>query len=193
MRFVILSIIFIFLSFTVVSQTDQVFTGDTSEVKKQKKDKLKSNEWKKRVFFGGMVTPIFSNSAFYLAGNPHVGYRITDKFNAAAGGTGIYFSQRLGSNVYRQGIFGPFAYTRYFLTENFFGQVQYELLSQQNFNLSANQVERMWVPYAFFGGGYVQRFGDRSGIVFSILYNVYANQNSVYSNPLVQIGFNFGL
>lgn len=193
MRFVILCIFFLFLTDNSFSQTDEVYNGDTSVVKKQKKAKLKNNEWKQRVFFGGMITPIFSNSTFYLAGNPHVGYRIADKFIAAVGGTGIYFSQRAGNNVYRQGIFGPFAYTRYFLTQSFFGQVQYELLSQQNFNLSNNRVERIWVPYAFFGGGYVQRLGDRSGIVFSILYNVYANQNSVYSNPLIQIGFNFGL
>ncbi|MFN8230966.1 MAG: hypothetical protein U0V03_08605 [Bacteroidia bacterium] len=188
-----LFILLVFSCYLSYGQTDNVYTGDTAKVNAQHKTKTKNNEWKKKFFFGGMITPVFSSYAFYVAGNPHVGYRVSEKLSVAAGATGIYTSQRIGGIVYRQGVYGPFAYSRYFLTPNFFGQVQYELLSQQNYLNINSPYKRVWQPYGFFGGGYMQKFGDRSGVVFSILYNVYANQNSVYSNPLVQIGFNFGL
>ncbi len=188
-----LFILLVFLLQFSNAQTDNVYTGDTVKVNNQQKNKSKNNEWKKKFFFGGMITPVFSNNTFYVAGNPHIGYRLTDKFSVAGGATGIYTSQRIGGVVYRQGVYGPFVYSRYFLTQNFFGQVQYELLSQQNYLNINSPYKRVWQPYAFFGGGYIQKFGDRSGVVFSLLYNVYYNQNSIYSNPLVQIGFNFGL
>jgi len=71
--------------------------------------------------------------------------------------------------------------------DNAFVQLQYDKMNQPNYYSSGS--ERIWVDYVLAGGGYYQRIGDHAGMVFSILYNLTPNRNSVYQNPTIQMGF----
>lgn len=189
-----LILLFIFLNIFIKSQTDDVYTGvDTNKVHEKNKDKKPDSEWKKKVFFGGMIMPGFFNNAFYVVGNPHVGYRATEKISFGLGGNFTYISQRFGSQVYRQTIYGPFGFTRYNFNQAFFLQAQAELLNQQNLISPSSTNERIWIPYVMAGGGYVQRFGDRVASSITVLYNFFPNVLSIYQNPIIQIGFMVGL
>ncbi len=185
-------LLFLLLSIFVNAQVDEVYTGDTSKVKEKIKEKPRNTEWRKKFFFGGMVMPGFFNNTFYATGNPHLGYRVTDKLAVGFGGNFTYISQRIGSSVYRQSIYGPFSFARYMFGQSFFLQAQGELLNQQNIFSSTNINERTWVPYLMGGGGYMQRFGDNFGSSVTILYNFIPNQLSIYRNPIIQVGFMLG-
>jgi len=176
------------------AQKDSVYTGENKA--KEKKTKSPNENLKKftdKLVYGGFIMPGYYynpnyGNVFYISANPNIGYKITDDLTLGIGFNYNYtkVNSRNGIN-YSQSIYGPSAFGRYLIFRNAFAQLQYDKINQPDY-YSING-ERVWIDYVFAGGGYYQKFNDRAGLVFSVLYNLTPNKNSIYQNPLIQIGF----
>ena len=149
--------------------------------------------------------------------SPTVGYRITDNFSAGIGlgyeylrikenntvivdaNTGAFEYRPLNAHIY-----SPNVWARHIIWNNIFAQVQYEqnIISITTYTNDFTQYTtypiikektNVVVPALFLGGGLRQPIGDRTSLVFMLLYNVLHKNNSYYNNPLnIRIGFNYG-
>jgi hypothetical protein len=145
---------------------------------------------KEKVFLGGTAGLQFGTSTF-IDISPLVGYRFTESFSAGVGGTYQYFRYKtqvysLETNVYGGRVFG-----RYFFLENFFAHTEYEVLNLEAFDLTPTQ--RVNVGSLLAGGGLIQRFGNNSGVTLMVLYNFTESYYTPYRNPIIRVGFIFGL
>ncbi len=160
-----------------------------------------------RIFFGGNFGLSIGNTTSIIV-SPLAGYRVTPKLSV---GTGIryeyYKSNYNGYVPYDTHIYGGSVFSRYMLVPDIseaigigglnsgiFLQGEYELLSleSQYFdhrNLSAGK--RFVQHSVLVGGGLYQPIGPRSGLVLTVLWNLNESYNSLYSNPVIRIGFNF--
>ena len=118
---------------------------------------------------------------------------------AGIGGTYIYISQKydiidlntgdkVGEEIFKTYIAGGRVFNRVYFTENIFAHAAYEALSLECYGRN-----RVWVGSPLVGGGYAQEMGHTSKWYIMLLYNLNEHVCSPYSNPLVQIGFAFGL
>ena len=81
---------------------------------------------------------------------------------------------------------------QYFIFENVFAHVEYETLAYNT--REPNQTAYMQQYDSFFvGGGYNQRIGGNSAMYILVLWNLNDTQYSPYSNPVIRVGFSFGL
>lgn len=142
-----------------------------------------------KVFVGGNVGLQFGTVTFAEI-SPLVGYRINDQISAGVGITYQYYHYKdkyydLETNVYGGRLFG-----RYFFTNFFFAHAEYEYLNLEAFDFQRRRVD---VGSFLAGGGYIQRFGNNSGIVAMLLYNFTESAYTPYTNPIIRIGVNIGL
>ncbi len=147
--------------------------------------------FKERVYVGGSVSGWFGSTT-YINLSPIVGIKINKKFSAGVGGTYNYFSQTYGVQKYTSTVYGSSVFGRYMITDNFFGQVEWDRLSVPDFT-SPILHDRAWVQNLLIGGGYKQLFTQRAGFVAMIFYNANQTPLSPYTNPIIQIGFNVSL
>lgn len=179
------------------AQVDSVYTGENSYGKKHKprQQSEKLQAFKERLSYGGMVMPGYSMSnygnVFYVVANPNIGYKVNDDLTIGVEANYSYTSLKSKYGSYTQSIYGPGAFARYKVTRSLFLQVQYDKLNQPDYYASISK--RIWVDYLYAGGGYFQKLGQNSAVVYSILYNLTPTKNSVYFNPLIQIGVVVGL
>ncbi len=181
------------LSQKVAGQVDSVYTGEPKS-KDGKKTQAKTDRFKSikdKITYGGYIMPGFYSSrygnVFYVTANPNIGYRLTEKFTIGVGLNYSYTSLKNQSGKYTQSIYGPSAFGRYKIFDRAFLQVQYNKLNQPDYYSGTDK--RIWVDYLYAGGGYFQAFSDNAGIMYSIMYNLTPGRNSIYYNPLIQIGF----
>jgi len=176
------------------AQKDSVYTGENKTT--EKKSKTPNSDFKKirdKLVFGGFVMPGYYynpnyGNVFYINANPNIGYRINDKLTLGIGFNYNYTKVKSKNGLsYSQSIYGPSVFGRYMIFKNAFAQLQYDKINQPDYYSGTS--ERIWLDYVFAGGGYYQKFNDRAGLVFSVLYNLTPNKNSIYQNPLIQIGF----
>ena len=155
---------------------------------------VKESFWD-RVFFGGNFGLQFGNQTIVDI-NPLIGYRLTEKLSVGTSITYIYYKFRdpYGINpTYSTDIYGGSIFTRYFLLENIFAHVEGEVLSREVPNYFLDRYERMNVFGFYVGGGYRQQLGERSSLNILLLYNLNQDKNSPYENPIIRIGFGFGI
>lgn len=175
------------------SQTDSVYYGERKPKGKTNQRQKKDFLLKDKLTYGGFIMPGYSvvqnyGSIFYISASPNVGYKVTDKFLVGIGANINYmsFKPKTGGQ-YTSSIYGPSLFARYLILENAFLQMQYEKLNQPNY--SSGRSERAWVDYVLAGGGYYQRISDNAGMVFSAMFNLTPSSNSIYYNPIYQVGF----
>jgi len=146
---------------------------------------------KERVFVGGSVSGWFGSTT-YINLSPVVGFKINKKVSAGVGGTYNYYSQSYGGQKFASTVYGSSVFARYMITDNFFGQVEWDRLSVPDFT-SPIANDRAWVHNLLVGGGYKQLFTEHASFVAMIFYNVNQTPLSPYTNPIIQIGFNINL
>ena len=156
---------------------------------------LNETFWEK-VYFGGNFGLQFGNQTLVNV-NPIVGYRITEKLSAGVSATYIYyhFKDPYYSIDYTSNIYGGSIFTRYFVLENIFAHVEGEVLNlevPQYFNNSYSYVRDNVFGF-YVGGGLRQPMGERSSLNILLLYNLNEDVNSPYQNPIIRIGFGFGI
>ena len=154
-----------------------------------------SNEtfWEK-VYFGGNIGLQFGNQTLVNV-NPIVGYRITEKLSAGISATYIYYhyTDPYYNVDFTSNIYGGSIFTRYFVMENIFTHVEGEILNLEVLNYFLNKYVRENVFGFYVGGGLRQPMGERSSLNIMLLYNLNEDVNSPYQNPIIRIGFGFGI
>lgn len=157
-----------------------------------------------KFFLGGNLGLQFG-SVTLIDVSPLVGYRLTEQIDIGVGATYkyynnkdylLYYNQYYGveSNIYGGSIFG-----RYHINENFFIHAEFEYLSY-NFNdyivypTSLYKTNKsIEIESIFVGGGYRQEVGGNLYMTAMLLYNLNETRYSPYSNPVIRIGFTYGL
>ncbi len=147
----------------------------------------KREPFKDKLFFGGGIGLQFG-SVTQIEVAPIVGYRVTNRFQPGIGLTYSYFKDNMYKLEYST--YGGSVFARFFLFEGLFAQAEAEALNIRAY-YTLTQSERLWIGNYLIGGGYFQKFGERSGMYFSVLWNLNQTEFTPYSNPVIRIGFNF--
>jgi hypothetical protein len=143
-----------------------------------------------RIFFGGNLGAQFGTFTVVEV-SPLVGYRITERLAAGIGGTYIYLSVK--DLDYETNIFGGKIFSEYAIIESLVAHVEYEVLNFEAIDDFTDEIKRVNVGSLLIGGGYRQRIGENSFITLMLLYNLTETRYTPYENPIIRIGFAFGL
>ena len=161
--------------------------------------------WRERVFFGGIFALQFG-TVTAIEVSPLVGYKLTNHLSVAGGIKYEYLSDKRFSPPYSTHIYGLRTFVRLYLIRNmgdflggglamgFYLQAEYEGLSleRQYFDYPNYPDDgRFWLHSPLIGGGISVPTGPYGSFNFSVLYNLNETYNSIYSNPVIRIGFNF--
>jgi len=141
--------------------------------------------------------------------SPFVGYMLTQRFAVGAGGTYKYYRIRNYHYDFYQDrwyhfkshIYGGPLFARYLISRDFFAHTEYEFLRFRNEVYVQNPAQARYdrtfrhenVHSVFVGGGYRQRFGSGNAFEIMLLWNLNETLNSPYENPVIRMGFAFGL
>ncbi|MBA2610697.1 MAG: hypothetical protein H0U95_01910 [Bacteroidetes bacterium] len=179
----------LFFCLAYKAQTDSVYYGTTSRDTSYKPKKQRNTDWMKRFTFGSNVQASFGTYT-YIYLSPTIGYIPFKNFNFGVGFIYNYISVNYKSYGHvSQSIYGAHSYARYFVTQSFFVQGQYDHLLQPNIYNYYNPKEKIWVDYTLIGGGYRQSLGKNAALLTSIMFNLTPNNLSFYPNPTFQVGF----
>jgi hypothetical protein len=162
--------------------------------------------FKDRLYTGGGVGLGFSSLGGNVQIAPLVGLKLNNRLHTGMRGTYWYHWGRVqdqGGLIHRYGgsIGALSLFGRLFVTENIFLHTEPEWMTLptytwQNDNNGSAYIlkERRVSAFNFYvGGGYFQGTGGSSGIFIMLLYNLNQNPNALYANPMIQMGFSFGL
>lgn len=146
-----------------------------------------------RLVFGGIIGMQFG-TVTVVDIEPIIGYKITPKLIGGIGIKYIYyevndpFYGNYSTNIYGGSVFG-----RYFILENIFAHVEYELLNLEVPNdFFPYDLTRLNIYSFLVGGGYSQQIGNNAAIGIAILYNLTEEEAYPYENPIIRIGFGIG-
>lgn len=124
---------------------------------------------------------------------PKVGYRITEKFAAGLGASYVYVKDKsYPGYTFESNTYGGSIFAQYQLFESIRAYSEYEVLNLEIYDPYLNNTRRENIPSLLVGGGYSQQIGGNSGFFIMALYNLLDGPNSIYSNPVIRIGFNVG-
>ena len=124
---------------------------------------------------------------------PKVGYRFTEKFSAGLGGTYAYIKDKsYPGYTFETNTYGGSIFAQYQIFENIRAYTEYEILNIELYDPYYNISYRENIPSLLVGGGYSQPLGGNSSFVVMALYNLLDGPKSIYTNPVIRIGFNIG-
>lgn len=182
MKIRIISLLFCFLSIGQLTAQDIESTPYTSAA-----DELKPSI-KERFYFGGNLGAQFGNYTMINVA-PLVGFKITDKWSIGSQTTYSYVKINYSNYLLEDHIYGASLFTRYFIFKNFFAHSEFEVLNGN----WAGTGERFNVNSMFVGGGYLYKISSRAGVGISAMFNLLPSMYSPYRNPILNVGFTFGL
>lgn len=158
----------------------------------QEKSSLSEVPFKDRLFYGGNVGLNFGTVTYiYLA--PTIGYRITDLFGVGVGPSYSYLKDKRYTNyVYETSTYGGRIFAQYRVHPKAILYGEYEVINAEVPNLLQTKLIRTNIESILLGGGYVTPISDRSSFVLMGLWNFSPSQYSIYENPILRAGVNFG-
>ena len=158
------------------------------------RDKNESTEtFADHLFFGGSFGLQFGSQT-YVEIAPIIGYNINPKLAAGLGLKYTYYNYSDSySNSYSTNIYGGGPFVRYVLFQGLFLHAEYEILNLEVPDPYYLTYKRENISSVFLGGGYRQMIGEKSSLDFLLLYNINESSNSPYVNPVIRIGFGFGI
>ena len=173
-------LLFIFLLFVSIGQAQGYYP--------EKKDKPIGSA-KGSLLIGGGIGAQFGNIT--LVGlNPRVGYFMTDRWVIGAGLEYSYYSDTYFEPTYDTHILGACAYTQYYFLPYLFAQTEYGFVSyDQLLSVMPREKRRIGVSQFLVGGGIIQSLGGHTGAYITVLFDLIEDENSPYSNPILQLGF----
>ncbi|MBP7496567.1 MAG: hypothetical protein KA792_02770 [Bacteroidales bacterium] len=159
----------------------------------QNNSKEEKGSFKDRLIFGGNLGLQFGSNTF-IDLSPFVGYKITEKL---IGGVGIsYRYMRYKDYDFSTDIYGGRLFGRYYLMDNLFAHVEYELLNLEriyfDYNYNVVKAGRVNVESYLAGGGYSQPLGSKSYFTIIILWNFNETALTPYTNPIIRAGIDIG-
>jgi len=141
-----------------------------------------------RLFFGGGLGLQFGDITI-IDVSPLVGVNITDALRGGIGFTYWYFEDSRPGIEFNTTILGGRSFAQHDIYENIFAHLELELLNGE----FALQSETRTITSIFIGGGYRAMIGERSFFNALLLYNINDSVYSPYQNPVIRVGFGFGI
>jgi hypothetical protein len=157
-----------------------------------------------KLFFGGNIGLQFGTLT-HIEISPIVGYWITPRVSAGFGISYQYYREKLATtyttHMYGGRIFSTLILVKD-LNESFglpmnggiIGHIEFESLSLESKYfavMNPGNKTRFYLNSVFIGGGYRQSLGQRSATYIMVLWNLNETANTIYTNPVIRIGFNF--
>lgn len=146
-----------------------------------------------RLFIGGGLGLQFGTST-YIEIAPIIGYKLTERLSAGLGLKYIYYKLKYSSTQsYSTNIYGGGPFVRFNVIEGLFLHAEYEVLNLEVPDIYYREYVRKNITSVFLGGGYRQMIGNSSSLDLLLLFNVNESMYTPYPNPVIRIGFSFGL
>ena len=102
----------------------------------------------------------------------------------------MYSSSKLYN--YSFSVYGTRAYVRPYIYKKFFMQAEYEIMNTPRWDSYYGYTDdRIYVPGALAGLGYMEHSSGRFGFYIVFLYNFIITDQTPYSNPVIRTGFVF--
>ncbi len=143
-----------------------------------------------RIFVGGGLGLQFGTVTLVDV-SPLIGYWFTEKLAGGIGFTYQYLDDtrppEYSTNIYGIRVFG-----RYYVFSDVFAHAEYEWLNYKPWSYYESPA-RINVSNILLGGGYRQWIGSNSFMAIELLWNVNESVYSFYQNPIIRIGFGFGI
>lgn len=150
-----------------------------------------------RLVFGGNFGAGFSPNESIFAMSPSVGYRFTERLTIGAGGIYQYYGIKFPGYNFKFNNYGSRVFTTYQLTDFLIAHTEYESLNIEYIKYNSagipESTARRTINSLFVGGGYRQAIGRNSVVDLMLLYNLTETPYTRYTNPLIRVGFGFGL
>jgi hypothetical protein len=153
----------------------------------------KKPSFKDKLYFGGGLGLQFGQVTL-IDVSPIIAYKLTNRIHPGIGLTYSYCNDKSYSIPIDYSSYGGSVFLRIFLFESLYAHTEAEYLNIKVFNFTSSstyQTNRQWIQNYYIGGGYFQKIGERSGIYFTILWNLNQTDLTPYSNPIMRIGFAF--
>lgn len=155
-------------------------------------------KWYDKLSFGGNFGATFGSGFSFLTIQPQVFYRITETTMLGGGFTYYYWQRKYqllggGSLEYSDNAYGINAFARQTLFNPVFVHAEYMPMNFKNYDIQTGEYSRKWVNAFYLGGGVQQKFSDRGGYYFMVLYDVlHKDGKSFFSSPFdVRVGVFF--
>lgn len=180
----------------LVVSTLLLFSAPMNAQMNEKKENRKAEFNGSRWVFGGNVSAVFGNTTF-VGANPSIGYRLTPKLTAGAGGMYYYWKPGGFSGT---SIYGPTSFMRLNIGQSLFtegdrlfAQTDYYVLNTRVYNPIADQFNRDWIQQFFVGGGYYLRIGQNVFAGVTVQVDLIQDPNSFFQSPFIGGGISVGL
>jgi long-subunit fatty acid transport protein len=154
-----------------------------------------SKPFKDRIFTGGNVG-LQLGTVTMVDISPLIGYKLTEKLTTGVGFTYQYYNDSYFAPPFTLNIWGGRIFVRYNILERLFAHVEYEFLTFKTdmFNMSSNEpAQQINLNNILIGGGYRERIGEDIYANVTVLWNINESAYSLYRNPIIRLGFVFGL
>ncbi len=166
--------------------------GSPSEQRPKAEEPKRSSKFRDNLILGGNIGFQFGAVTF-LDISPLAGYQVFKNAFLGIGVTYQYLSWETRGGGYDTHTYGGRVFARYIIWTGIMAHAEFEMLNLDCFDESRYVLARTWVPGALFGAGYFQRVGGRAGITALVLFNALQSDCTPYTNPVIRIGFNFGI
>lgn len=169
-----------------------------SRPQKEEEPAKPRSKFKDNLFLGGNFGLQFGTITFVDI-SPLAGYQVFKNAFLGLGVTYQYLDWQTMGGRYETHTYGGRIFARYIIWKGIMAHAEYEMLNLHCFDeahyVLSNEfrLKRKWVPGALFGAGYYQGVGKRSGFTALILFNALQSDCTPYANPVIRIGFNFGI
>lgn len=165
----------------------------TQTVENERPPKPRS-KFRDNLILGGNIGLQFGNVTFVDV-SPLAGYQVFKNAFLGIGVTYQYLNWETRGGSFETHTYGGRVFARYIIWKGIMAHAEFEMLNLDCFDEDFNglRIARTWVPGALFGAGYYQGVGKRSGFTALILFNALQSHCTPYTNPVIRIGFNFGI
>ena len=158
----------------------------------ERQENAPTEKFSDRLYFGGSFGLQFGTQTFVEIA-PIVGYRLTNRLYGGLGLKYQYYKYNDNYYTYSSNVYGGGPFAQFIVYEGLFLHAEYEILNLEVPDLYYQHYTRQNIESIFLGGGYRQMIGNRSSMDILLLYNINDNAYSPYSNPILRIGFGFGI
>ncbi len=167
---------------STVLQAQEFDFGDEEEKKEDKFGLIKD----RLLVGGGFGLQIGTITSIELL--PEVCLRIHERFHVGVGANYTFYK----NSIYdiQKSFYGGKVLARALISESFFIQGEYELLSVPEYISTKGYTgKQVIIPGTLGGIGYKQQIGKYAFVMTSLLYNFTIEEQTPYYNPIFRIGF----
>ena len=181
----------IFLLFSIVKSGSAQVDNENNRIKYNPENP--PNLFQDRLVTGGNVG-LLLGTVTMIDISPFIGYKLTDKLTPGIGFTYQYYNDGTVTPYVALNVWGGRVFLRYNVWKRLFAHVEYEYLTFKTAIYSPiDAQQQINLNNILVGGGYSERIGENVYANITVLWNINESAYSLDSNPIIRLGFTFGL